>query len=161
MKNVLILFFIFSASIYDINAQVIHQNRHSLGVSLGMSHAFGMSYQYLGERTGIHTSLTPFVDLNDEYSFVAFSIGPMLHLLDSPQARYFLYESNGFVVNHYANKSDIVFMPAIGAGSKIWLNDNLTFDVALGIGILFGNEESGFPDYIMLPDVNLGFYYSF
>ncbi len=160
MKKIILLSiiaFIFTTSYSQTKK---HYEKHSFGISAGMSHAFGLSYQYWGETIGLHTSLTPYTDFERNH-FTAFSITPMFVIHEGKRAKYFMYEANGFALLFSDNEIGRVFMPAVGTGSKIWITENLNINIALGLGVLFGNENTGFQKFTMLPDANFGFYYSF
>ncbi len=158
--SLITLIFTASYSQTDTDTQKKRYERHSLGVSGGMSHAFGLSYQYWGDKFGVHTSFTPYADFETDY-MTAFSIAPMISLHDGKRAKYFMYEANGFYIAHMSHNDIFMYMPAIGAGSKIWITENLNINIALGLGILFASEDTDFPEFTMLPDINFGFYYSF
>jgi len=160
MKKIIlisIIAFVFTTSYSQSNK---YNQKHSLGVSAGMSHAFGLSYQYWGNEIGLHTSFTPYSNFKGEY-MTAFSVAPMATIYERNYSKYFLYEANGVYVSHLWEDNIYLFMPAIGAGSKIWLTEHLNLNIALGLGVLFASSNTDLPEFIMLPDANFGFYYSF
>lgn len=163
MKKISIIFIIAIFAYSGINAQDFNRKQtHSLGLNGGMSHAFGLSYQYWGEEFGLHTSLFPIA--SEKVSITAVSLAPMLKVYDGNRSRYYLYQSTGsYLYKNFGQQNEYegLIMPAGGVGGKIWLTENLNFDFSFGIGVVFGVGDDFIDGWTMLPDVNLGFYYSF
>lgn len=133
--------------------------KHNLGIGLGQSTGFGLSYRYFPAKLGVQGNLG--LHSEKEYTFVNIGATFLYSIHTTHYSNFYLYQANSYNHQRYPSTDIALFdmIPnttnfGLGLGLELIVFDNFAFNMMYGYGVQ-GKFRT------IMPGPEFAFYYKF